>query len=208
MSSTIVRFVNLRKHRTLHTYHPQRHPVYNKQGICDTVFGKHNEPISVGESGNKKRKVRRPTSAQVNGVDKYKRGEIFHSKRSQDASDRSWRPCKNPFLTNCKFRETIFCNHNHYYNISRNDIIAYHPIERDEGPTWIPPPPQKPAPPPKIRMPPPPKQVVVKVPEKPIVVKKEPPKRIPVAAPEKIKKYPYPKPGVFEKVILATIRAP
>jgi hypothetical protein len=45
------------------------------------------------------------------------------------------------------------------------------------------------------------------VPEKP-VVKKEPPKRVPVAAPEKIKKYPYPKPGVYEKVILATIRAP
>jgi len=115
----------------------------------------------------------------VNGEDKYKRGEIFDSQRSRFGSDRKWQPCKNPFLTNCKFRETVFCNHNHHYNISRSDILAYVPIERDEGPTWVPPP-KPPPPPPMIKKP----KVVVKIPEKPIpevkVVEPPKPKKAPV----------------------------
>ena len=66
--------------------------------------------------------------------DKYKRGEMFHSHRSSEATDRTWKPCKNPFLTHCKFRETIYANHNHHYNIARQDILAFYPIERDENP--------------------------------------------------------------------------
>ena len=100
-------------------------------------------------------------------------------------------------MTNCKFRETIFCNHNHHYNISRYDVLAYAPIERDEGPTWIPPPP-KPRPPPVIKKPVP---VKPKVEVKPPPVKLEPPKpKKPIPVPEKIKIYPYPKPGIFERV--------
>ena len=48
MSATVVRFVNIRRQRSLHTYHPQRYPVYDKQGECATVFGKHNEPKNIG----------------------------------------------------------------------------------------------------------------------------------------------------------------
>ena len=107
-------------------------------------------------------------------------------------------------MTNCKFRETIFCNHNHHYNISRYDILAYVPCERDEGPTWVPPPPppKKPDPPPVIK-----KKVPVREPDPPKieapppkVEKKKPEPKVPVVAPEKIKVYPYPKPGVYEKV--------
>lgn len=95
-------------------------------------------------------------------------------------------------MTNCKFRETIFCNHNHHYNISRHDILAYVPWERDEGPSWVPPPPppKKPDPPPIIKRP-------VPVAEKPKVVieekkpeKKKPEPKVPVVVPEKIKAYP------------------
>lgn len=106
-------------------------------------------------------------------------------------------------MTNCKFRETIFCNHNHHYNISRHDIISYNPYERDEGPTWVPPPPppKRPATPKKIIRPVP-KKVIVDEP-KPIKrepEKPKPPPKVPDKPPEKIKVYPPPGPGVSEKV--------
>jgi len=79
----------------LHTFHPQRYPTYDKEGILKTLYGSHNKPINVKEGGahsaNQARKLRvkkkRPSSARVNGVkgvrgaseDKYKRGELFHS---------------------------------------------------------------------------------------------------------------------------------
>lgn len=113
-------------------------------------------------------------------------------------------PRKNPFLTNCKFRETIFANHNHHYNISRHDILAYVPVERDEGPTWVPPPPPPKKPPPVIVKIPVKARVDVKEkePEKapPPKVERSKPKAVPVAPPEKVKVYPFPKPGVYEKV--------
>lgn len=108
---------------------------------------------------------------------------MFHSNRSSVCSDRSFRPCKNPFLTHCKFRETIIANHNHHYNIARHDILAYHPIERDEQPVDLPPPPKKPKP-----IPPP---IVKPVPVPKVVA---PPKPIPT------KSYPYLGPGISVKM--------
>lgn len=198
-SSTCVRFVNLRQQRTLHIFHPQRYPTYGKDGLLTTLYGSHNKPINVKEGGahsaNQARKLRvkskksRPASAAAGKVrgrseteeNKYKRGWMFHSNRSSVCSDRSWKPCKNPFLTHCKFRETIIANHNHHYNIARKDILAYYPVERDEQPVEIP----KPPPPPKKIEMPKPKQPVL-VPDK----KPEPPKKIP------IKEYPYCGPGI------------
>ena len=139
-------------------------------------------------------------------------------------------------MTNCKFRETIFCNHNHHYNISRHDIIAYVPIERDEGPTWVPPQeqprstsppvikrpkiPVRPAPAkadPAVREAPRPKDEPARPKAKPEIapIEKPPPVRgppkpdspkgkpkprlAPIITSEKVKVYPYPKPGVSEK---------
>ena len=38
------------------------------------------------------------------------------------------------FATNCKFRSTVFHNHNHFYNIARYDCTCADPLEKDPEP--------------------------------------------------------------------------
>lgn len=41
---------------------------------------------------------------------------------------------RNPFATRCNFRETVFMNHNHMFNIARHDCICVEPIRKyDNG---------------------------------------------------------------------------
>ena len=63
----------------MHTYHPQRYPTYDSEGLLKTVYGAFNKPINVkggeAKSANQGRKLKskgRPGSAQTRGGSKMK----------------------------------------------------------------------------------------------------------------------------------------